>query len=293
MVGCNFHQEHSGRLDRESSLPENLGGALAHSNSECSAGVFSNAKHSCQKRVPVREHNDAQEKQSDNQSSSLIPSDTYPSPNNPDRTQQDRKRTIPWRQLLRVLEGIGILAGIAYAIVSFCMWRAMVGANRLTHEALVRSNRPWLAVEGDPQVLEPVRIGSDGAKLTLLLSIKNFGGSPALYVNLNRALDTFLVPGNQRPAESDCQTADTETRNGNGPYISPNAVLQRDINLRNPSIKDSNQPFQVSGCIAYRDQFKERIHHSTFCFRSNTFIKDTMARPNASGFTVCPNQYAD
>jgi len=194
------------------------------------------------------------------------------------------------------LAGVVLLAiYTGYTIKMYCANKEAADAARRSadtaSEALVRSNRPWLAVYGDPQVLAPVQMGSDGAKLALQLSIKNFGISPALYVNLNRSLDTFLVPGNQRSTESDCQAAETETRNRNGPYIAPTAVLQRDIHLRNSSVNNFNQRFEVSGCIAYWDQFKQEIRHSSFCFISNFLIKDT--RPNMSSFTTCPNQYAD
>jgi len=250
--------------------------------------------------VPVGPQHNAQEKKDHNQSSSPIASDIHPAPNTPDKSQPSGKNAIPW---WKMLECIGIFAGIGYAIISFCMWRAMLNTNRLTHDALVRSNRPWLAVDGNPQVLEPVHVGADGLQCKVRFSIKNFGVSPALYVNLRPSLDTFVFGGDEpvaqfkQSADSDCQTADLKTRpsvpgeGGTGPYIVPTGLLQRDIDVSNPSIKDFTKPFRVIGCIAYWDQFKERIHHSTFCFITENSAKD--AGPNTR-FSICPiNQTAD
>jgi hypothetical protein len=59
-------------------------------------------------------------------------------PHNPDKAQPSGKKTIPWRKVLKVLEGVGIFAGIFYAVVSYYMWQAMLNANKLAALSALR-----------------------------------------------------------------------------------------------------------------------------------------------------------
>ncbi len=195
-----------------------------------------------------------------------------------------------------------------YTIKMYCANRdaanAATSAAKTAHNSLVSSLRPWLAIDGYPEVLEPVQVDSkSGVLAKVRFPIKNFGTSPALYVNIIAAVDAFVANGTmpltqfEQASEIACQGADLGThpivpgQGGTGPYIVPGGVLRRPIEMRNPPIRDFTQPFRIIGCIAYLDQFKEMIHHTTFCFRSGTPIKD--AGPNVT-FDICPiNQNAD
>src|SRR5437870_7138027 len=95
--------------------------------------------------VPVGRQHNAQEKEDHKQSGSPIASDIHPAPNTPDKSQPSGKNAIPW---WKMLEGMEFFAGIAYATISFCMWRAMLIIYSLNLDALVRINRLLLVFNG-------------------------------------------------------------------------------------------------------------------------------------------------
>ena len=213
------------------------------------------------------------------------------------------------------LELIGLVVLIAYTTFAALQWCAnkqaadattsaahsAEGANQLAHDAMVKSNRPWLGIDGYPVVLKPIKIRQEGGvQSAVLFSIKNFGTAPALHVNMDMGMNDFVAYSLvqfKQSADALCRLAELRTKpsvpgeEGTGPYIFPNGTYQQRGDMTNPSVKNLTQSFRLIGCIAYWDQYREHIHHSTFCFRGDSSIKDA---GTTTRFSVCPiNQNAD
>jgi hypothetical protein len=97
------------------------------------------------------------------------------------------------------VEDVGIALLAAYTAYTIKMY----GANKVAadaaktssetaHDALVRSARPWLGVAVAPRLLHPPAVKGDSINLVTEFTVKNFGPSPALNVNLD--LKPFATP---------------------------------------------------------------------------------------------------
>src|SRR5207249_2995349 len=112
-------------------------------------------------------------------SSASIASDTQPTPNDSDKAQPGGKETIPWRTVLKGLEGVGIAAGVFYAIVSFWMWRAMIDANNMARKTSQVSQRAYVTVGRKDGIVANFVASEAGNATGLVIYFQNSGHLPA------------------------------------------------------------------------------------------------------------------
>ena len=169
---------------------------------------------------------------------------------------------------------------------------AATKANTAAHDALTRSNRPWVGIESF-KIIAPItfiKTGS-GKDITyfvngsLEITIKNFGSSPALSVsNFIEAYDpTYFAKEKFDPSdpfvqlrkfgESVCTLADGNEFTKRNPRMYGGSVFPTQattyttqgiagFSKRNIEV---GQFMQLMGCISYRDQFDEMTHHTHYC----------------------------
>jgi hypothetical protein len=222
-------------------------------------------------------------------------SDIPPSPSGYQITCKTEK---DWRDKVKFwAELVGLAFLIAYTIFAGLQWcemrkaaNAAKGANEAAREALIRSQRPWVGITEAPtitRILNEERI----IGLQVTFWVKNYGPSPAIYLNL--VPGGMPVAGDPGPAPTvlECKIAEDyakghiakEMRNGKlspigvpaeGFTVFPNERLDiRPI----ASYDRPNNPksyFTFYGCVAYGDQFGKSIHHTPFCCQSTNPLHD-------------------
>lgn len=223
-------------------------------------------------------------------------------------------------------EGFGLFVLVVYAIFTILIWRAnkkaaeaAKGANEAAHQALVRSNRPWIGQNTAPYFADNPTVTTNSVKSAgIAIEIHNFGASPALHVNMDVIPDVMNPPSSPetffQQSDNDikaaCRMADMITKQtegfayaggkqaqiknpAGGQTIFPNgsASYLMPINLQMGQGTTEGHGLDLFGCIAYRDQFDETVHHTTFCYMTTKQIKDVKAneRPQPCGI----NQNAD
>ena len=168
---------------------------------------------------------------------------------------------------------------------------AAKNATIAAHDALTRSNRPWVGVES-MRITAPIgfiKAGS-GKDITYFVSgsleitIKNFGSSPALSVrNFIEAYEpSFFSKEKFDPndpfaqlrkfGESACAFADGNEFTKKNPRMYGGSVFPTQATIYNTGIPGFSkrdlkvgQFLQLVGCISYRDQFGEMTHHTHYC----------------------------
>lgn len=225
-----------------------------------------------------------------------------------------------------VLSGLTLVAIIVYTGVTWCLFYQTKKATTKTgeaaeaaknsadtaKEALTITHRPWLGVDGSPQLLEPVTANKGSPNDTIhthyRLSVKNFGTAIALHVGVdaqvllhsttNKGVEGMEAEMTEA-SNSSCRLADMEIKpilsgeEGSGQYIFPDnrAGYGFDGTSSAPNV-EMKTGLRIVGCIAYKDEFKPpRLHHTRFCFRTNEAM---MSVSGNTSFIPCPiNQYAD
>jgi len=168
---------------------------------------------------------------------------------------------------------------------------AATSANIAAHDALTRSNRPWLGVES-LRVTAPIgftKAGS-GKDITYFISgsleitIKNFGSSPALSVrNFIEAYDPTFLNETFDPSdpfaplrkfgEGACALADGNEFTKKNPRMYGGSIFPTQTTTYTsygiPGFAKrelaAGDFMQLVGCISYRDQFRETTHHTHYC----------------------------
>jgi hypothetical protein len=187
-----------------------------------------------------------------------------------------------------------------------------------SRDALVRSSRPWIGVVGIPVVLD-LRPSPDN-KLALVASmsmtVKNYGPSPALYVNVFP--DTFIpvamdskgsLEETKEAEKAACTMASmsiaehqSSTLIGDkmeaivmppfGQTIFPNEPTKvyfpsLQFNYRDAA-ELAKRTMRVVGCVAYSDQFSTKlnpvVHHTVFCYHTLGAVKTFTP---SQGLTPC------
>jgi hypothetical protein len=169
---------------------------------------------------------------------------------------------------------------------------AATKANLAAHDALTRSNRPWLGVES-VRIIAPISFmkAGSGKDITyfvngsLEITIKNFGTSPALSVNeAIEAYDpTYFTKEKFDPTDpfaqlrkfgdSVCTLADGNEFTKKNPQMYGGSVFPTQATTYTtqgiPGFSKRNievgKFMQLLGCISYRDQFDEMTHHTHYC----------------------------
>jgi hypothetical protein len=197
--------------------------------------------------------------------------------------RRDRfNRGVFWVQLITLI-ALGVYAAFTYGIL--CETRKSA---EVAHDTLVKLNRPWLGVKDTATtsgavVIQPTSRNFTQINASVSLTIRNFGSSPALHVSVApmvlSAQPIEVFDRVAKTAETTCQAADAMSQttpikgqegigfaifpNDEGPYNMPAGTVA----TLNPAI---DAHLTIIGCIAYRDQFKEVMHHTTFCLASDT-----------------------
>ena len=171
----------------------------------------------------------------------------------------------------------GVLVVFAYTTFAALQWSATKKAANAAkdaagtaHDALVRSNRPWLTDEGVPKLTFKL-LPDDTVAGNLVFPVRNLGPSPALEVGVG-AIPFIRHAGDGSDfvlaRKESCQWAETTVRSG-GDSLFPQQVKQYDAAILKtvPGFGSRAKRFLISGCIAYRDQFDRTrtTHHTSFC----------------------------
>src|ERR1700692_5058282 len=71
-----------------------------------------------------------------------VPSKTIPPPN--DTKEPCHCHYEPTPRWMRWLEAIGVIAVIAYAIITYCMWYEIQEQTKISRQQLEATERPWV-----------------------------------------------------------------------------------------------------------------------------------------------------
>jgi hypothetical protein len=168
-------------------------------------------------------------------------------------------------------------------------------AAQTARDTVVRSQRPWLAVEGSAVSLQVPTIVASGIHSDTAVSVRNYGQSPALHVAVHIAVTVGSMERLREAADESCKEADMMAgfpkQDISGHYIFPGNAMPYEFKgtTGSPDIK-LGIPLDVVGCISYGDQFKIR-HHTRFCYYSQGSISSMVANER---LVSCPiNEEAD
>jgi hypothetical protein len=143
-------------------------------------------------------------------------------------------------------------------------------AANIAQQNLVISRRPWLDIVGDVVINEPLTASKDGhVDITLKVTAKNTGGSPALsaYFNAAISLDEPGLFNTQEIIDTRllgvCKSMGYDRTGTPGTYI----IMPNDTKDLDP-VQTSNQMDNkrehrvnpmISACISYTDEFRGRF----------------------------------
>ncbi|MGD0075884.1 MAG: hypothetical protein ABSD31_16305, partial [Candidatus Binataceae bacterium] len=134
-----------------------------------------------------------------------IETDLPPPPTNQAEADPDRNYRLEVKKYR--IEIVTLAAVIIYAGLTFCLLKASREANRIAQRQFEQSERAWVGVNGNVQVISPLkfhlRLGNKGENYVFMdmklgFSLKNFGHSPAKQegdsINYFIATDTANPP---------------------------------------------------------------------------------------------------
>jgi len=183
--------------------------------------------------------------------------------------------------------------------------QASESAAYTAHSALVRSNRPWIGQSAQPYFTDkPIVTVNSVTSAGVAFEIHNYGTSPALHVNMDVIPDILAPPKSpetffeqsDKDIEIACRMADTKTQEtqgfayaggrqaqiknpAGGQTIFPSGSVRFlwPINLQMGQQTTTGHGLDLFGCIAYRDQFDEVVHHTKFCYMTAERVTDVKA----------------
>jgi len=203
----------------------------------------------------------------------LEPDSRIPIPIGEHYETENRARHSERRKARTVLEILGIVAGIAYAIVTYFQWQDF-------RESVLLDQRAWIGPIGmsDPQFSENGQSVylKEGNTSTFVTSISNTGKTPSA---LGSIRSSFRV----LPRGAKFTPRYPEAARNLGPIwpghavrlVSPQTEVMGNIALQ--AYKSGSSVLYVFGEIVYPDVFK-KIHTTRFC---------VYLVPNLAGFTDC------
>jgi len=183
-----------------------------------------------------------------------------------------RRYRLEWKGFRMARWGAVVLA--IYTALTAVIAIYSIRSVNAAHEALTRSNRPWLGKDGDV-ALQVSNTGEDFIGGSISFTVRNFGPSPALHVGYGIQPFVRIRDGkdawnetHEEARKQACQLADTLAFIG-GDSIFPQqgGTYTTSGAFRTPGFKKAYKLFLISGCLAYRDQFdpNRTTHHTTFC----------------------------
>jgi hypothetical protein len=202
-----------------------------------------------------------------------------------------------------VATGMIFLSGLAYTLFSALQWsaneKAAVAAKSAAETAarqLELSERPWVGFEEDPSIEQSSsREDQFGFKITY--RVKNFGQSAATDVVVFWDMFYRYEPsppdierGIRRSKNMDaCKFADWELQKFSGGLLLPQGGRDDVYLEERPAMSVIHTgTFLIPGCIAYRDTFTRKIHHTWACYSVNLPPSSTF-----KNVMPCDAQYAD
>jgi cell division protein FtsL len=164
----------------------------------------------------------------------------------------------------------------------------------IAHDALTRSNRPWVGVDS-VHLTEPIGFIKAGDEKdptyfvsgSFEITIKNYGSSPALSVkNFIEAYDPSMFTKQKfdpkdpfaplrKFGDSTCAmlSNDRNEFSKKNPRAFGGAIFPTQTTVYTGGISGfakerakGAQWIQLVGCTVYRDQFGEKLHHTHYCF---------------------------
>jgi hypothetical protein len=109
-------------------------------------------------------------------------------PENSNDSDDGGQESIVWKWLKRV----GLVAGIGYAIVTYCMYRQMVKTNEINLKAFETSERSYMVLGRKDGVVAEIKKASDSdGRATVVLCLQNAGRLPASSVCVNTTLSAW------------------------------------------------------------------------------------------------------
>ncbi|HXM60238.1 MAG TPA: hypothetical protein VN950_05235 [Terriglobales bacterium] len=161
-----------------------------------------------------------------------------------------------------------LVTGIAVAVIYALQLQAMLASNKLTHDALVIGQRPWLGIEPNPTV------EVDGARWKIAFTVKNYGISPALHSAFSSEPDNAPITSDVSKAKIEwaCSRGEELTRHpeGHGYTIFPGTSQTQDITIGGPS----DTALYLLGCLTYLDEFGVVLHHTQFCETARAPVRE-------------------
>jgi hypothetical protein len=113
-------------------------------------------------------------------------SEPTPTPFEPDKSRKSWYDPFPW---WKFFEGVGILFGILYAIVTICMWRD-------AHNNFIVDQRAWVSITSFRLEKEPTE---DATDITIKFSLVDSGKTPAVNCIFERQPSLLTAPRNEFP----------------------------------------------------------------------------------------------
>jgi hypothetical protein len=166
-----------------------------------------------------------------------------------------------------------------YASETHCTNRIASDGIDISRKQLEASNRAWVGIEGGVDFTS-LAISKDGIGAEYAVSLKNFGVSPAVHVNLSAMIvpsESDFGPETQHfknYSDATCMMADDprparpDIQRGYGLVMFPKGTIRHPENQSaNISITESSM-LKIVGCIAYTVLPSNTIHHTRFCFVS-------------------------
>jgi len=177
--------------------------------------------------------------------------------------------------------------------------KASADSAKVAQDTLIRSQRPWIGVAGNPTISD-MDIQDLTLRFTLTFSIKNYGTSPAIHINMIPVPQFFHANSAQEffgllkeTSEGVCHSIDSYSAKSKGLQYTPAglqrimepamgiAVFPQDTQTVKPFKTSAHAdtphaltvPMTITGCIGYQDQFSKAIvHHTRFCYQTRDAI---------------------
>lgn len=190
-----------------------------------------------------------------------------PPPEHSDNPQRRGYKTLGWWK--DRLEVIAILAGVFYAVVTYCQWKDL-------RRNFVVSERAWVGVD------RPVAVSllTENQGVSFIVTTKNFGNSVAISVGtwaeVVNGFEKMKPSGEESCAYAaglsrvygghiDNRSDIDWPKNMSSGVLFPNDSTGRHFKDTNIRIGSSPRSLIVVGCIVYRDQFGEE-RRTRFCY---------------------------
>lgn len=182
-----------------------------------------------------------------------------------------------------VLQGLLVVIGVLYCIVTFAMWCAMQNANGIAHNSLIASQRPWVGISKNALDTSGTRIapdstpGHDGRVVVMasaVIELENFGNSPAVYVSPWAFVANFtekaIPPDNWRVAACKVASDEIMRQESQTYFIMPKSSIRMASHVfqgTGQSVANMSNLW-LTGCVVYKDSLDSDLHRTVILLHS-------------------------